>query len=91
MCCLEECKVQDVGGATSANADGYISFTCKYRNINRENKLIFIFFSFVKEASISRNRFKNEVVTRISIKRKVGYSDDEIAETRKRMSRLRIE
>jgi hypothetical protein len=34
---------------------------------------------------------KNHIVAQVSIKRKVGYSDDEVAETRKRMSQMRLD
>jgi hypothetical protein len=87
---FEECQVQDVGGAMSANTYGYVTSTCMFWNM-RESKLILIPSTFLQEASISRNRTKNQIVAQVSIKRKVGYSDDEVAEARKRMSRMRLD
>lgn len=87
---FKECQIQDVGGVTSANAYGYITPTCKSLNTTKKTNKFWFYF---KEASISRNRTKNQIVAQkmISIKRKVGYSDDEIAETRKRMSLMHLE
>ena len=45
----------------------------------------------LQEASITRNRTKNEIVARVSIKRKVGYSDDEVTEARKRMNQMHLD
>jgi len=44
----------------------------------------------LQEASISRNWPKNEIVAQVSIKRKVGYSDDKVTEVRKCMSQMHL-
>jgi hypothetical protein len=46
---------------------------------------------YLQEASITRNRTKNEIVARVYIKRKVGYSDDEVTEARKRMNQMHLD
>jgi hypothetical protein len=54
----------------------------------------------VQEASITRNRkkndtvrngMKNKIIPQVSLKRKVGYSEDEVAEARERISRMRLD
>ena len=45
----------------------------------------------IQEASINRNRTKNNIVARVSLKRKVGYSNDELAEARERISKMRLD
>ena len=45
----------------------------------------------MQEAAISRNCFKNETVRAVSLKRKVGYLEDDIADTREKISRMQID
>lgn len=44
-----------------------------------------------QEASIRRNRTKNQIVAQVSLKRKVGYSEEEVAEARDRISKMRLD
>ena len=88
MCFLEEQQVQDVSCATGLDTHGYISFT---------SKLTITIIAFPKlkpqqEASITRNRTKNQAVTKqLSIKRKVGYSEEEVAEAKERFTQMRLD
>jgi hypothetical protein len=52
------------------------------RNANNSTK---------QEAIIRRNRTKNQIVAQVSLKRKVGYSEDEVAEARDRISKMRLD
>jgi len=45
----------------------------------------------LQEAAISRNRFKNETIRAVSVKRKVGYLEDDITNTREKISRMQID
>ena len=40
---------------------------------------------------MTRNRIKNTAVRQISLKRKVGYSEDEVGEARVKMSQMKID
>jgi hypothetical protein len=46
---------------------------------------------YVQNATIIRNRTKNDVIKRVSLKRKVGYPEDEVAEAQERVSKMRLD